>query len=125
MSLLDQARIDARSISIGPFSQTVNFVSTDGSVNVNINALGNKIGRKVDSGTGVVVNSKNASVVPHEDELASVGFPVRNSVGEVSMVGVRVNTKDSSGRLCNYIVLEDIPDESIGLITLMLGDFES
>lgn len=122
MSLLDQSRIDARAISTGPFSQAVNLIAQTGE-NVTINALGNKIGRKVDSGTGVIVNSKNASVVVHEDELTSVGFPVRNNDGEVSMIGVLVNTKDSSGRLCNYIVQENIPDETIGLITLLLGDY--
>lgn len=122
MSLLEQARADTVIITTGPFSELVEFIAQTGEV-VTVRALHNKIGRKVDQGTGMIVNSKNASVVVHEDVLGPTGFPIRDSNQEVSMLGTLINVKDSSRIIKKYIVQEDIPDETTGLITLLLGDY--
>ncbi len=121
MSLLDQAILDTQAISEGVFSSSVSFTAVSGET-CTVQALANKIGRKI-SDEGVLVNSKNATVVVHENTLTNAGFPVRNSQNEVAMNGTLVSVNDSSGVSKNYIVLETISDESVGLITLMLGDY--
>jgi hypothetical protein len=39
------------------------------------------------------------------------------------MTGHVVNVKDSTGIVKNYVVLQNWPDETIGLITFILGDY--
>lgn len=125
MSLLDQAIQDAALIAGGEFSSSVQLIAIGGQT-ATLQALGNKIGRKLDTETGVVVNTKNASVVVSEGSLRSANpnYPIRNDKSEVKMIGHKVNVKDSTGTTRNYIVQENIPDEALGLITLILGDFQ-
>lgn len=89
-------------------------------------APGNNIGRKMDSGMGIVVNVKNSNVVVHENNIlaANPDYPVRNDDGEVSMIGHLVSYVDNSGVTFDYIVQENIPDQTVGLITLLLGDYD-
>lgn len=124
MSLIDQVIIDCGKITSGQFSRSVDFIAITGET-ATINALANKIGRRVSSDTGLVVNSKNATVVFSEQILSAAFplFPVRNNAGEVQMMGYRVNVKDSTGSVKNYMVQENVPDETTGLITLLLGDY--
>lgn len=75
---------------------------------------------------GLIVNAKNASIAFSEGALLEVNpaYPVRNSKDEVSMNGHLCNIKNSTGRVQKYIVLQSWPDEAIGLIILILGDYE-
>jgi hypothetical protein len=34
-----------------------------------------------------------------------------------------VNVKDSTGNLRNYVIMENFPDETLGMITCILGDY--
>lgn len=127
MSLQEQIILDVARITSDPngFNVPVSFIATTGET-AQIYAPGNEIGRKIDSGTGVIVNSKNASIVFSEMVLlaANPDYPVRNAGKEISMVGHRISFPNSTGEVKNYIVQETPPDETVGLITLLLGDFE-
>lgn len=122
---LNIARSDAAFFSAGEAASSCLFTATN-SLTVTVDAIHNKIGRKLDTATGMVVNTKNASVVVAESVLlaANPSYPVRDSNEEVSMNGHFIDVADNSGVTKLYVVKETIPDEFLGLITLMLGDRE-
>jgi hypothetical protein len=51
-------------------------------------------------------------------------FLVRNNEGEIALLECRVAWKDSSGRMLNYSIEQQFPDETIGMITCILGDLK-
>ncbi len=71
---------------------------------------------------GERISTKTASVSISEEKL--LGYPVRNSKGEVSMKNHLVTVKDSTNIDKRYKVSEFYPDERLGFITLILTDFE-
>jgi len=71
---------------------------------------------------GERVSSRISSIAVSEGLL--VDFPVRNDIGLVDMVDYIVKVKDSTGTLKNWIVVDSYPDERVGLIVLILGEFE-
>lgn len=123
MGLLEQATADIERITSNSneWAAELSFTATNGQTAV-INGLHTKHHLAVDT-DGNTVNSKNAHASFSEKFLIDVGYPVRNSGGEVSMKNHRVNVKDSTGIVKNYVVIEAYPDETIGLIVLILGDF--
>ena len=82
-----------------------------------------KIHLGINGETGQKVNTKQASVTVAEQDFVNVGYAVRDASGEVSMRDHQVAVKDSTGVICNYIVREWFPDESLGIIVFILGDF--
>lgn len=74
---------------------------------------------------GLPVNAKNVRISIIESDLVSLEYPVRNLKGEVSMLKHLVSYIDSTGSAKNFIIKETMPDETIGLITCILGDYGS
>jgi len=74
---------------------------------------------------GLPVNSKNAHISLIESYLIGLGYVVRDSNGEVNLRNHRVSFADSSGVVKNYIIKETLPDETVGVITCILGDYGS
>lgn len=74
---------------------------------------------------GKQVNSRSAHISFSEVNLyrANSVYPLRNEKKEVSLKGHKVTVNDSTGRTCTYIIREWFPDETIGLIVCILGDF--
>ncbi len=124
MSALDQMQAAIASISSNPagFNELVTFTKSTGET-ATITCIPNKIGRKLETNTGMIINTKNPSVV-FSESVMPITYPVRNADGEVSMIGDRVTMADSTGIEKQYIVQQNIPDETVGLITLILGDFQ-
>lgn len=73
---------------------------------------------------GELVNSKISSFAVSEQLLVAAGYPVRNANQEVSLIDDLLSVADSSGVFKDYIVRENYPDEQLGLIVLILGDYE-
>lgn len=73
---------------------------------------------------GNAVNSKKAHVSFSEKFLIDANYPVRNANGEVDLTGHKVSVKDSTGITKNYIMISYFPNETIGLITCILADYE-
>jgi len=69
------------------------------------------------------MNVKNAHISFSEALLTDVSYPVRNINGEVQLRGHKITTKDSTGVDKNYIITENFPDETIGMIVCILGDY--
>ncbi|HTH58247.1 MAG TPA: hypothetical protein VL728_19510 [Cyclobacteriaceae bacterium] len=118
MNLIDQARLDVQQIIAGEFSVMATFTTPDNSVTQTIPVIHTKHHTSINT-EGIRVNSRNASLSFYENSLT--GYPVRSSKGNVSMKGHSVKVKDSTGVDKNYSVTEQFPDETLGLIVLILG----
>jgi hypothetical protein len=73
---------------------------------------------------GNSVNSKNVHVCLSETALVNAGIQVRKSNKEISLLKHYVSYADSSGLVKDYIVSENYPDETLGLIVLILKDYK-
>lgn len=123
-SLFDIVKRDAKSfINSGGYQIDIRLISKDGLKTINISGWAVKHFGSFDS-DGNQVNTKNVHVTIDEDILKGLGYPVRNSKNEISLLQHKVSFKDSSGDLKDYIVRENFPDENLGLILLILGDYQ-
>lgn len=128
MNLIDQARKDALAITSNlatGFGREIAITPKGGGTTVNIVGLATKHHIGFDPDTGISVNVKNAHITFHEKLLTDLSYPVRNANGEVDLYGHKVVTADSTETDKEYIIREFFPDESLGLIVCILGDFES
>jgi hypothetical protein len=121
MSLLERARIDSLKIitNSNEFASEVTFIAPN-EFTVTTNGIHAKHHTSFDE-MQIRVNSKVASVSVAESNL--VGYPVRNSKGEVQMKNHKVLVKDSTDIVKEYVVKENYPDEALGLIVFILGDY--
>ena len=71
---------------------------------------------------GLPINSKTASISFSETNLP-VNISIRNNANEVRMINWRVSVKDSTGVTAQYVVREVFPDEMLGTIVCILGDY--
>lgn len=69
-------------------------------------------------------NVKNATCTVSELSLNAANYPVRNANGEVTFEGHRVSWSDVNGTAITYAVNEWWPDERLGVLVLILGDYE-
>jgi hypothetical protein len=124
MSLLDQIKKDIEDITGNPneFGREIIFVAPDESM-ATVTGLHTKHHLGIDT-DGNPVNSKNAHISISEYYLALQDYPVRNQAGEVNLKNHKVTVKDSTGNDCTYVIREWFPNETIGLITCILGDYE-
>ena len=76
-----------------------------------------------DQETGALVSGRNASVTVSESVLTDAGYPVRNGDDDVHLANHRVSVADSTGTTREYVVREWFPDEKLGIIVCILGDF--
>lgn len=122
MGLLEMARQDLKDITsnLNDFSVPATFVAPGGET-ITINVLHTKHHLKIDT-DGNPVNSKNAHISFSESNM--IGYTVRNVSGEVNLKGHRVTVKDSTGVDKQYMIRQWFPDETLGLIVCILGDFE-
>lgn len=76
------------------------------------------------NGMSVISNSKTARVSVSEAALRAVSYPVRDAAGEVNMQYHRVAFKDKGTQVvCEYVITDHLPDETVGMIVFMLSDY--
>lgn len=138
MGLTAQAKADIERITsnLGEWAVPIQFQVPSGAFDftfdptfngaqiVTLNGLHTKHHLGINPENGLRVNVKNASVTVSEKFFTDAGYIVRNSQGEISMRDHQVAVKDSTGTVCLYLVREWFPDETVGLIVFILGDFE-
>jgi hypothetical protein len=127
MGIIAKAIADAKTISSNgnDFAVSAVFVApAPGLETATVNVLHRKHHTGFDSETGVRVNSKMASVTVSEGILIDASYPTRDANNEITLKGHRVSVADSSGNVAEYMVSENYPDETLGLIVLILIDFE-
>lgn len=138
MGLLDQAKADIEAITsnLNEWASSLTllvpgatfdytFDNTFANGQITLHGLHTKHHMAVEVETGKQVNSKNAHCSFSEKFLTDAGYPVRDNSGEVYLKNHRVAVKDSTGVVKEYVILQWFPDETIGLIVCILGDFEA
>lgn len=123
MSLLDQAKEDLKDITSDPeeWGRSILFQGPNGET-ATVVGLHSKHHLKIDT-EGNPINSKNAHISVSESLLVEQDYPVRNAEREVSLRNHKVTVVDSTGDNCVYQIKEAFPDESVGLIICILGDY--
>ena len=120
--LLAAARNEAKKfINGGGFTIDIVLKTPDGGITLNTKGWGTKHHIAFDS-DGLTVNTKNVHICIDEDELIAAGYPARIPDGEVFLKDHLVSFADNTGTVRNYIVLENYPNETLGLIVCILGD---
>jgi len=123
MSLILQAQKDVQSITSNNKEFGVNMTLTAPTGEVaTVVGLHTKHHLSIDT-EGNAVNSRNAHVSVSEYELNAQYYPVRDSSGDVNLKNHLVKVKDSTGVEITYICKQWFPDETVGLIVIILGKF--
>lgn len=124
MNLTDRAIQDAKKITSNNNDWGVSavFVSpTLVTATVNVLHIKHNTGFDLD---GMKVNSKISSIAVSESLLNDNNYITRDVQNEATLKGHLVSVKDSTGIVKQYRISENFPDEKLGLITLILEDFE-
>lgn len=126
--LLESARkIAQRHVTKGGFEENITISTPPNATvpnSIQTTGLASKHWINYDE-NGAPINSKNAHICISETDLTEKGFYVRNKNEEVNMLRYIVSVKDSSGGTKEYEVIEQHPNETMGLIVLILGDYNS
>jgi len=140
-NLLKQARKDALKINkaIG-WEEDILLSTPDHSLSVKLKGIHTKHHLSIDD-LGQRVNSKNAHVLIDEKDLLNAfnsdfnndfntdfnsvkSYPYRNQTGNVALIGHYVDVADSNGDIKKFIINENWPSETFGLIVCILGDID-
>lgn len=122
MNLLDAIKRDIAQIQNNGNEYAVDCTFTrPNNTTFTIKAVHTKHHLGVDT-DGLPINSKTASISFSEMNLP-VNISIRNNANEVRMINWRVSVKDSTGVTAQYVVREVFPDEMLGTIVCILGDY--
>jgi len=124
MSLLDKIKRDAqRILSNGDeYAVDITFINAE-LTTATIKGLHAKRHLPVYT-DGNPINTRTSYISFAEAVLSEAGYPVRNTKGEVSLVAHRVNVADSTGESKSFVIQETYPDETLGIIIGILGEYE-
>lgn len=115
---LSNARADIDRITQAGFGVDLVFTAPDFTV-ANVRGLASRHHLSIDPETGQPVNSNNIHVSVSERLLAAASYPYLDSEGEIYMVNHKVAFEGKT-----YLINENFPDETLGLIVCILGEFE-
>jgi hypothetical protein len=127
MGILDFARKDWKIIlgSKLDFSVDITITNPKTGETAQVVGLNTKHWFKVDYETGMIVNTRNAHINISEAELVAAYFPTRNAAGEVNIKGCIIKVADSTGIEKEYIITQAHPDETVGVLVCLLGDYKT
>jgi hypothetical protein len=124
-SLFDLIKRDAKQIiNSGGYQVNIELTTPDNTQVINITGWAVKHHISFDS-DGNQVNTKTVRATIDEDVLKNLNYPFRNAKNEIRLISHKLSFADSSGEVKNYIVRENFPDENLGLISLLLGDYKN
>lgn len=72
---------------------------------------------------GVAVHTVIASLGVSEQQFIDGNFVIRDANDEVDLKGYLIDAPDANGVVKKYVLREVFPDESIGLLILILGEY--
>lgn len=126
MNLTDQAISDLQQITgnSNEFGVAITLTAPNGT-SAAVTGFHVKTHLAVDA-EGNQVSSRRASVAISERAITNANghYPIRDGEGDVNMKNHLVDVADSSQATKNYIVKDCMPDEKLGLILLILEDYE-
>jgi len=125
MSLIDRARIDMQNITgnTNDFAVPCVVKTPDGATTINVTGLHTRHWMSFDP-DGVAVHTATASLAVSEKQFIDGGFAVRDANGEVDMKGDLIDAPDANGVVQTYVLREVFPDEALGLLVLILGEYK-
>ena len=125
MGLIEQVQQDIRAITTDTegWGVAIRMIAPD-TTTLDTTGLHTKHHLTFDSDSNMV-NYKKAHISISEDEFIDASYPYRDANNEVSMEGHRCIVKDSTRQDVEYVIREWYPDETIGLIVMILGDYAS
>lgn len=123
--MIETAQAAVKRIRTDPngFTKTIQFIAVDGITTATIRGMSAVIHLGVDN-QGEFVNTRKAHISFSESSLSDTGFPVRDQNNVLILKDNRVNVIDSTGEVEQYVIREIFPDEAVGLLVCMLGDFQ-
>lgn len=123
-NLFQLAKRDAKFfVSNGGFEEDIELVTPSKDKLLSLTGFATKHHINFDS-DGNPINTKNVHICIDESVLVANGYPVRNAKGEIFLKNHQVSFADSSGIVKTYVVRENFPDETLGLIVCVLGDLK-
>lgn len=124
MSLYEIAKQDIKNIvtNQNEWGKSIRFENPNTSMVVTVTGIHTKHHINID-GDGVPVNSQNAHITVSESSLTSLGYTVRNSRDEVSIVNHYVQVADANGNTIKYVISQTFPDETVGTILCILSSY--
>lgn len=125
MGMIERAQAAVQKYRSDPngFTKLITITSPDDSIVVSNYGMHARITEKFNS-IGEVVNTNKAHVSISEPTWNAAGLVTRNADNECILKDYKVDVLDSNGVLCHYVVREVNTDDTLSLITLVLGDFE-
>lgn len=121
MNLAERANKDIRRITSDKNSMGIDIeLISPSSMSITIQGIHTKIGLGVDS-EGNMINSTKAHISFSEANLG--GYSIRDENGIVNLNGFKINVKDSTGLVKNYIMQSFFPDETVGLISCIIEGY--
>jgi len=124
MDLLELARRDIKAFTQRDFADTLIFKPNEAAAGTTVKGLVTKHHMSIDPDTGLPVNSKNIHCTVVESVLIDAGYTVRNANNEVNLINQLVVYTDSAGIERTYQIDQAMPDETLGNIVMILGDYE-
>ena len=121
--LMQLAKRDSRHIvTKGGFEVEITLSTRQDDLTISLTGFATKHWNSFDS-DGLPINAKNVHICVSETDLNELNFPCRTSKGEINLLKCKVSFVDSSGISKKYVVEENMPDETLGLIVLILKDY--
>jgi len=126
MGILDRARADARRIlsNLNGWATALHFENPANDQQADINGTFFRRTVLINDQEGTPVNTRMAHITFAEADFTPDYYEIRNAAGVVHMEGHLVSCMDSTGTLSTYIIREWHPDETLGIIRCMLGDYQ-
>ena len=110
-------------VTSGGFEESITITTPSRDKTISLTGFATKHFINFDS-DGNPINSKNVHICIDESVLVSQGYPVRNAKTEVTLLNHIVTYPDSTGIVKKYIIRENFPDETLGLIVCILNDYK-
>jgi hypothetical protein len=120
--MLETARADARKIVSDPAGATseMTFVSEGGAHTAVIWGL--DAVTHYNYSEAMTVNTQNGRVTISEQELVDKGYPTRDARGDINLTGGTVSLADANGTIRRYLIEQAHPDNTLGMVTLIVGN---
>ena len=119
VDVISLARVDSKRV----WQHTsLTFYRTEGIDEITVMGVASRIHLDVDPDTGTIVNSRKTHCSVSEELLTDKGYETRNTNGSVNLVNSYVRFKDGTGIERAYKIIEVYPDDTLGMISCMLGN---
>ena len=125
-SILDFARRDMQNITMNSnsgFAIEVIFKHKTTNQEITVKGIHGKHHLSIDT-DGNAVNGRKAHVNVAEIQFIDAEYQIRNSKGIVQAKDHIIKCKDANGVLCTYTIDQYFPDETLGNILFILGQYK-